>query len=170
MGLPCHAQVACCGLPHRPAVSCMHHAATSGSSRCRAVVTRATSTATSGSWHAAHHAYERVLRYPDGNVRYIRYPVAEQTFDEDDEDFMDVPGLWKWPDHSGRPVTAGRPDMGQQLQKAQKQRQVWLHSFQAMTWEPAVDSSRPHSWLTTAPWCVPAGIQRSSSLHGPSSA
>jgi hypothetical protein len=114
----------------------MHHAAASGSNRCRTVVTRATTT--SGSWHAAHHAYERVLRYPDGNVRYIRYPVAEQTFDEDDEDFLDVPGLWHWSDHSGRPVTAGRPDMGQQLQQVQKQRQVCLQLVQACVQAPCL--------------------------------
>lgn len=44
----------------------------------------------------ARHTYERVLRYPSGETRYIRYPVEATLDEEDDVDSFaawDVSGL-----------------------------------------------------------------------------
>lgn len=88
-----------------------------------------------------HRTYERVLRYPDGNVRYIRYPAADTLSESRDEEedeaaytAWDVTGLWSMSSSRPRLVGSSQPKRAssrryqeQDISSAHSPSQVCLH-------------------------------------------
>ncbi|KAF8072841.1 PARP16 [Scenedesmus sp. PABB004] len=113
----------------------------------------------------AHKSWERVLRYPSGETRYIRYPIEATLEEEGDEEGglggWDISGLW-----SGRPTQPGRSQGAAQQQQQQQQQPAppsfqetaaYLEGLFAASYEsrPLENVEHTYEVLRGCPWVLP---------------
>lgn len=123
------------------------------------------------SFSKQHHTQVRVLRYPSGETRYIRYPVdATMDLDEEEENegfaCWDVSGLWGVNARAGghaRPQSGSRHK--HQLPTSSHQPSVqetaaYLEGLFAASYEaqPLVDVDHCYQVLHGCPWVLPRPV------------
>eukprot|EP00879_Flechtneria_rotunda_P002367 GHRR01002562.1.p1 GENE.GHRR01002562.1~~GHRR01002562.1.p1 ORF type:complete len:281 (+),score=54.76 GHRR01002562.1:112-954(+) len=118
--------------------------------------------------HATHHerhTQERVLRYPDGHVRYIRYPV-EMTIDEEEEDSSfaawDVSELWdtRSRGNQGAQQATGTLTQGESPSPSLQDTAEYLESLFSASYEaqPLMNVEDSYQILHGCPWVLPRSV------------
>eukprot|EP00878_Enallax_costatus_P003012 GHUV01003210.1.p2 GENE.GHUV01003210.1~~GHUV01003210.1.p2 ORF type:complete len:287 (+),score=88.52 GHUV01003210.1:1523-2383(+) len=108
---------------------------------------------------------ERVLRYPSGETRYIRYPVSATVDEEDDEGSFaawDVTGLWSTavrPSQTGQPDPVSRREQ-QQTAPSLQETAAYLEGLFAASYEaqPLVDVEHSYQIMHGCPWVLPRPV------------
>jgi hypothetical protein len=102
---------------------------------------------------------ERVLRYPSGETRYIRYPSVEATFDDEADDSgagWDVAGVWAVVQSSGG-ATSAAVAASPAADPAQQDAAAFLESLFAASYsdQPLLDVAGSYRVLRGCPWVLP---------------